>query len=173
MKRNKPLKRIALKRSSSKLKRSRIKKYGSHTHRDYSRKVDYVKALRNKGEALWKKLGKILHGNECEVKKNYPNIYITHTPVIQGDHCISRMNKYFFLDIRNHSSVCAGCNSAKSGDNKSVARAIDDIVKKRHPEWFKDAVWLDQTREANPNWHNPVWLEEQIKDLEEKLNELP
>ena len=161
------MKRSPLVRKPCKLKRSRLKKYGALTHRKYSRKTNYVKALQNKAESLWKKAGKLLHGNECEVKKNFPELNLIHTNVIQGDHCISRRNKYFFLDVNNHSSVCSSCNSAKSYGNNSVDRAIDDIVRKRNPEWFKDAVWLDQTCEANPNWGQVWYLEEKIQDLEE------
>ena len=137
------MKRSWIKRKPCKLKRRKLKKYGALTHRKYSRKANYVKALQNKSESLWKKAGKLMHGNECEVKKNFPELNLIHTDVIQGDHCISRMNKYFFLDINNHSSVCSSCNAAKSYGNKSVDRAIADIVRGRKPEWFRDDVWLD------------------------------
>ena len=164
------MKRSYIKRKTP-LKRTRLKKYGQFTHRDYSVKKDYVKGLKNKAERLWKQLGKLLHGNECEVKKNYPELNMTHTPEIQGDHCISRANKYLFFDIRNHSSICSACNEAKGFGSKSISRAVDEIVKKRHPEWFKDAVWLDQTREANINFSQVWWLEEIVKDLEEMIIE--
>lgn len=172
------MKRTALKRQPCKLKRSNLRrkppkprKYGEYTTRNFTRKKDYVKALQTKAENLWKKIGKILHGNECEVKKNYPKINIVHTDVIQGDHCISRRNKYFFLDLNNHSSVCSACNQAKCFGNKSVHRAIDRIVKNRNPEWYKSAVCLDMSGEPNTNWGQVWWLEEKIKDLEEKLKE--
>lgn len=157
----------------SRLKRSYIKrkKYGQSTHRDYSRKIDYVKALQNKAEALWKKLGKLLHGNECEVKNKYPHISIEHTDIIQGDHCITRANKYFFFDIRNHSSVCSACNQAKHYKTRGVDEAITELVKARDPKWYKDALWLHQTREANPSFSQVWWLEEIITDLEEQIKE--
>ena len=168
-----PLKRKSCNLKRSPLKRKPIRKYGGGlTHRKYSRKIDYVKALKNKAENLWKEAGLLLHGNECEVKKNYPEINIIHTPEIQGDHCISRSNKYFFLDINNHSSVCSSCNQAKSFDNKSVSRAIDEIVRKRNPQWFKDAIWLDRTCEANVNFSKVWWLEEKIEDLKFIIEEL-
>lgn len=152
-------------------KRKPVRKYGgTFTHRKYKRKDDYVKGLQRKAEELWKKAGKLLHGNECEVKKAYPQANILHTNVIQGDHCIIRGNKYFFLDVRNHSSICSACNKAKGFGNRSISRAVDDIVEKRHPAWFRDAVWLDQTKEANPSWRNPIWLEEKIQDLQDIIS---
>ena len=135
----------------------------------YSRKTDYIKALQKKAERLWKEAGLLIHGKQCEVKKYFPDLRITHTPIIQGDHCISRANKYFFLDINNHSSVCSSCNQAKAFGNKSVQRAIDEIVEKRNPGWFESAVWIDQTHEPNLSWKDPIWLEEKIKDLEELI----
>lgn len=170
------MKRSNLQRKPCQLKRSNLrrkpKKYGKLTFKDYSVKKDYVKALQTKAENLWKKIGKLLHGNKCEVQENYPGINITHTDIMQGDHCISRRNKYFFLDTNNHSTACSACNQAKAFGNKSVHRAIDEIVKKRNPKWFKEAVWLDQTCEANPNWGQVWWLEEKIQDLEDELKEL-
>ncbi len=166
----KPFKRKPCNLKRSNLKR-KPKKYGKLTFRKYSRKTDYVKALQNKAEALWKKAGKLLHGDECEVKKNYPELKITHTDVIQGEHCISRRNKYFFLDINNHSSACSACNQSKHYKSKSVDRAIEEIVKKRNPQWYKDAVWIDQTREANPSWSQVWYLEEKIADLEEIIRQ--
>ncbi len=161
-----------LKRTNIKRKPPKQRKYGEHTARNFTRKKDYVKALQTKAENLWKKIGKILHGDECEVKKNYPKINITHTEIMQGDHCISRRNKYFFLDLNNHSSVCSACNQAKCFGNKSVHRAIDQIVKNRNPEWYKSAVHLDMSGEANVNWGQVWWLEEQIDDLLSMIDEI-
>lgn len=154
-----------------KLKRKTLKYGGKFTKRKYSTSREYVKALQKKAERLWKELGKLLHGNECEVKKNFPELRITHTKIIQGEHCISRRNKYFFLDINNHSSACSSCNQAKSYGNKSVHRAIDEIVQKRNSEWFKNAVWLDQSGEPNTKWGKVWWLEEKVEDLEEMIKE--
>jgi len=53
--------------------------------------------------------------------------------------------------------------------NKSVSRAIDELVKKRDPEWFENAVWLDQSGEPNINYSKRWWLEEKIADLEKQL----
>ena len=165
------LKRTGLKRSPFKLKRSSLKKYGQSTHRDYSRKPDYVKALKNKAEILWKKVCHKKYGSFCHVKRYYPHIDIVHTETIQIDHCISRANKYFFFDIRNGLPVCDSCNQAKHYKLKSVDRAIEEMVRTRDIQWYKDAVWLDQSGEANLNCSSIWWLEEKIKDLEEQLNE--
>ena len=156
-----------MKRTSLKRKPKKPKKYGELTFRNFSNKKDYVKALQKKAEKLWKEVGKLLHGNECEVLKNFPELNITHTNIIQGDHCISRKNKYFFLDVRNNSRICSACNQAKAFGNKSVQRAVDKIVEKRNPEWFKQAVWLDMSGEPNVNFSQVWYLEEKIKDLEE------
>jgi hypothetical protein len=55
---------------------------------------------------------------------------------------------------------------------KSVHRAIDEMVEKRNPEWFKKAKALDQRKSANPNFNKVWWLEEKIdelKEIEQKL----
>jgi len=160
------MKRSPLKRKTG-LKRKTTKKYGGkYTFRKYSVKKDYVKALKNKAEELWKKAGKLLHGNECEVKKNFPWINIIHTDIMQGDHCISRANKHFFFATNNHSTVCSACNQAKCFDNKSIARAIDIIVRNRNALWFDNAVTEDQKGEPNYNFSKVWWLEEQMLVLE-------
>ena len=161
-----------LKRSYIKRKPLKRKKYGQLTHRSYSRKPDYVKALKTKAERLWKEVCHKLYGSYCHVKRHYPHIDIAHTDTIQIDHCISRANKYFFFDIRNGLPVCDSCNQAKHYKLKSVDRAIEEMVKNRDPKWYEIAVWLDQSGEANLNFSKICWLEEQIKDLEEQLNDI-
>jgi len=136
-------------------------------------KRNKVKTLKNKAEKLWKEVCLLKYGKYCHVKKHAPHIKIKHTEVIQIDHCISRANKYFFLDINNGLPVCSSCNRAKCYKQKGIDEAITEMVKKRNPKWYKDALWLHQTREANPNFSKVWWLEEVIKDLEElkELNE--
>lgn len=166
------MKRSPLKRKTP-LKRKSLKKYGGqHTFRKYSVKKDYVKALKNKAEELWKKAGKLLHGYECEIKKFFPEVNIIHTDIMQGDHCISRSNKHFFFDINNHSTVCSACNQAKCFDNKSVARAIDIIVRARNPEWYVEALEQDMSGKPNYNFSKVWWLEIQIQTLNDIIKEL-
>lgn len=128
-----------------------------------------IKSLKLKAEKLWIKVCLLKYGEFCYVKKYYPHINISHTETIQIDHCISRKNKYFFLDIKNGLPVCSGCNLAKSWGNKSVGRAIDEMVKNRHPKWFENALWLDMSGEPNPSFSKRWWLEQQIGDLEDEL----
>ena len=136
------------------------------------KKLKSIKSLKNRAERLWKELAFKKWGRFCYVQKYYPHIKTRHTSTLQIDHCISRRNKYFFLDIRNSLVVCSSCNFAKSVGNKSVSRAIDEIVKKRNPKWFKDAVWLDMQGEPNVNFSKRWYLEEIITDLENEMKEL-
>jgi len=46
------------------------------------------------------------------------------------------------------------------------------MVEKRNPEWFKNAIWLDQTGEPNVNFSKIWWLDEKIQDLQNELNNL-
>jgi len=131
-----------------------------------------IKTLKNKAERLWKEVCYLRYGRFCYVKRYYPYIKISHTDVIQIDHCITRGNKYFFLDPNNGTPVCSACNQAKCYGNKSVSRAIDEIVEKRNPEWYKSAVWLDQAGEPNANFSKKWWLEEKVVELEEELKRL-
>jgi len=128
-----------------------------------------VRALQKRAEELWKEVCALKYGKFCWVQRYHPEIKVTHTDTIQIDHCITRANKYFFFDVWNGTPVCSGCNMAKCYDNKSVARAIDEMVEKRNPAWYKDAIWLDQTGEPNINFSKIWWLEEKITDLENEL----
>lgn len=108
-------------------------------------------------------------GKECQVEKEFPFIPVTHTKVFQVDHCITRVNKYFFVDHRNGTVVCSACNMLKNMNMKSIDRAIDYIVKKREGTMFFDAmVNMDMAMEPNTNWGNISWLEEQIEKLKEE-----
>ena len=142
------------------------RKWGDFTHRRFDSKADYRKALQNKAERLWKKAGKLLHGNECEVKKNYPEINVNHTDIMQGEHCFSRSIKQLFFDINNHSTACSTCNQQKMLGNEKVKRAIDEIVKKRNPEWFEAAIRIMLSCEAENNYGQVWWLEDRIRDLQ-------
>jgi len=131
-----------------------------------------VKTKQNKAIKLWKEVCYLRDGRYCHVQRNYPFIKISHTDVIQVDHCITRSNKYFFLDTWNGLPICSACNQAKCFGNKSISRAIDKMVEKRNPEWFKNAIWLDQTGEPNVNFSKIWWLDEKIQDLQNELNNL-
>ena len=131
-----------------------------------------IKSLKAKAEHLWKEACLLKWGAYCHVKKHYPHIKVRHTSTIQIDHCISRSNKYFFLDVWNGLPVCSGCNYAKNYKVKSVDRAINEMVKNRNPKWFEDAIWLDMSGEPNVNFSKRWYLEEKILDLEIELKKL-
>lgn len=130
-----------------------------------------VKTLKNKAERLWKEACALKYGKYCHVQRYYPHLKLRHSSTIQIDHCISRANKYFFFDVRNGLPVCSSCNLAKCMKNKSVDRAIDEMVRNRDTKWFDDAVWVDQSKEPNVNFGKRWWLEEKIQDLETIIND--
>ena len=137
-----------------------------------TKKKPTIKSLKRKADHLARDVAFLKYGKFCHVQRFYPHIKVTHSAVFQADHCISRKNKYFIYDVRNLLPVCRKCNSAKSWKNKSVDRAINEIVEKRDPQWYADAVWLDQTHEANVNFSKRWYLEEKILDLENELKRL-
>lgn len=132
-------------------------------------KKSNLKKLQDKAESLWKELIR-KRDKVCQLHKHFPKIAIPCSEVLQADHCISRRNKHFFLDPRNGTLICRNGNMAKSLDNKSISRAIDEIVKLREgSEFFNMAVSVDQTHRPNLNWKDPLWLEFQISRLEKEI----
>ena len=131
-----------------------------------------VKTLQNKCERIWKDICYLKYGRFCHVKKFHPYIRLAHTTTIQIDHCITRANKHFFLDIWNGLPVCNSCNRAKSFKQKSVDIAIDEMVRKRNPEWYENAIRIDQTMKPNLHFSKIWWLEEKKLELEKELNKL-
>jgi uncharacterized Zn finger protein (UPF0148 family) len=106
------------------------------------------------------------------VQKLYPTIDIYHNGALQIDHCITRGNKHFFFDHRNGTVVCATCNRAKHFKQKSIGRAIDEIVSKREGKYFDKMVEVDQTMEPNHGWKKVWWLEKQHRALKRVLRRL-
>jgi uncharacterized Zn finger protein (UPF0148 family) len=128
--------------------------------------------LVKKAEALWKEICYLRDGRQCQVQKYYPEIRMAHESVLQVDHCISRGNKHFFFNPKNGTVVCRSCNRAKKYKQKSVDRAIDEIVQKREGiEWFNKAVEFDKTGTPNLGWGKIWWLEEIVESLERVLVE--
>jgi len=131
------------------------------------RKKSKVEVLKARAEDLWKEICHLRDGEGCQVKKNFPEINIIHNEIYQIDHCLTRANKWYFLDVRNGTKVCSSCNLAKKNDNKSVARAIDEIVIKREgKEFFDEMIKKDQSGSPNLNFSRAWWLEDKIKGLE-------
>ncbi len=132
------------------------------------KKKSNLRKLQDKALNLFKEVCYLRDGKQCMVKKYFPWIQIAHTEVFQVDHCISRQNKWLFIESKNGTVVCSTCNRAKGFKQKSIERAIDDIVKRREGEdWFKKMVEIDQKMSPNPGWQEFNWIEEQIKILEE------
>jgi hypothetical protein len=145
---------------------------GKYTYRRYSNLKKYIKGLHNVAYKLWKEICYKRDGEFCHIQRYYPQIEVPHSNIIQVDHCFSRGNKHLFYDVWNGLPICGNCNGAKSNQMKSVHRAIDEMVEKRNPEWFKKAKALDQRKSANPNFNKVWWLEEKIdelKEIEQKL----
>lgn len=134
---------------------------------------DKKKTLFNKASKLWKEIAFARDGKECQVKKHFPNLRIMHTEILQVDHCISRNNKNLFFEPANSTVVCSACNMAKGFKNKSVDRAIDEIVINREGGLaFGMMVEVDQSGQPNHLWGKIDWLEQVIKNLEHKLIEV-
>jgi len=134
------------------------------------KKIPSIKSLQKKAESLWKEYCLLRDGRFCRVRLHYPELKITHSDIYQVDHCISRQNKHTFLEVANGTVICSNCNLAKNNKNKSVDRAINEIVIKREgKEVYERMVELDQSCGANFNWSKRWWLEGQIKILEEMI----
>jgi len=129
--------------------------------------------LQTKCENLWKKIIELRDGRACKVKKLYPEINLTHSNVLQADHCFTRGNKHLFLDPANGTMVCSSCNMAKHYDNKSVKRAVDMIVRRRVGEnKWEEMLACDMRMGPNYNWNKIWWLEERLEILERALADL-
>lgn len=135
-----------------------------------AKKLPSIKSLQNKAERLWKEYCYLRDGKRCLVHFYFPHIQIIHTDVYQVDHCITRGNKSTFLEVANGTVVCSACNAAKNFKNKSVDRAINEIVIKREGlDVYNRMVEQDQSCSAFPNWRNRDWLEKQIEILTEMI----
>ena len=129
--------------------------------------------LHERANKLWKEYAFLRDGKECQVKKRFPHIQIAHTKVLQVDHFITRGNRNLFYDTRNSTVVCGSCNFAKKFKQKSVDRAIDDIVKQREGEdVFNEMVEKDHRNAPNSNWTRIWYLEEIIIGLNSQINYL-
>ena len=133
------------------------------------RKKSHIKELEDRAAELWKDVCFQRDGRECMVKKYYPEIDLHHAGPLQVDHCITRANKHLFFESRNGTVVCSSCNRAKHFKQKSIGRAIDDIVKKREGKFFNLMVKIDQRMTPNIGWKKIWWLEEIITQLEKEL----
>ena len=106
-------------------------------------------------------------------KRFKKEIEIKHTRTLQVDHCITRANKHLFYEPKNGTIVCSSCNRAKGFGQKSIHRAIDQIVIEREGlECFNEMVELDQKKTANPNFNKIWWLEEVEKKLLKQLEKM-
>lgn len=131
-----------------------------------------IKKLQKLCEDKWKEVILARDGASCQVKRFHPDIEITHTTTFQADHCFTRANKLLFLDVRNGTMVCSSCNRAKGFGQKSISRAIDDIVKGREGYGFNEMYDIDKQKSANVNWSNRDWLESQLRRLTDELKSI-
>lgn len=99
----------------------------------------------------------------------FPNLRIAHTQIFQVDHCITRKCSWTFFMPENGTVVCSACNMAKGFNNKSISRAIDEIVIRREgQDKFDSMVALDRMKKANRDFRKVWYLEEIIEKLEVK-----
>ena len=69
--------------------------------------------------------------------------------------------------------ICSSCNQAKGFNNKSIHRAVDEVVKHREGAGvFADLVALDMAKSVNENWNKRWWLEEQLERLKREREEI-
>ena len=130
------------------------------------KKLKSIKSLKNKAERLWKDVCYRRDGKECVVRKNFPEIRIRHTQILQVDHYIGRSNKHLFLEPSNGTVVCNSCNQAKHYNRLGVREAIRQIVINREGQDIVNRmVALAQTQTANADFSKRWWLEGQIEKL--------
>ena len=136
------------------------------------KKLSHVKQLQKDCNELWKECVSLRDGPGCKVKEIYPEIALAHSGPLQADHCFTRSNKHLFFDIANGTVVCSSCNMAKHYDNKSVKRAVDEIVKAREgaTKW-NEMLECDMKMGPNHNWNKLWWLQEIKEELEDALKQ--
>lgn len=130
------------------------------------KKLPSISKLKTRAENLWKEIAFLRDGNSCQVWKKFPSILVSHTNILQVDHVFSRKDKNLFLSISNSLVICSGCNMNKHYQNKSVHRAVDQIVAKREGlEKFQEMKRINESMKPNVNFSKRWWLEDQIKSL--------
>ena len=126
-----------------------------------------VKKLQLKSEELWKQICFKRDGRECQVRKFFPSLRITHSDVLQVDHAFSRRHKVLFTDISNGTVVCRNCNMNKRY-NDTIRFSIYDIVKKREGEDIFERMREQVSAMAVfKNWGRIGWLETNVAILED------
>lgn len=132
-----------------------------------------LKKLQDRALDLWKEHAYTRDGRRCMVKKYFPGAGISHTEIMQVDHCFSRSNKHLFIDTRNSTVVCGACNMAKGFGQKSIGRAIDSIVQLREgKESWEEMLAIDRAKMSNSNWGSIPWVEKQIEKISKELESL-
>jgi len=124
------------------------------------------KQLQIKAEKIWKEICLLRDGRECQVKKNFPELNISHSEIIQVDHLIERGWKRTFVEIANGTVVCSYCNSNKRY-NSAIAKAIETIRRNREGDDVIDLMFEERGRgTAFVEWSRVGWLEDKIDVLE-------
>lgn len=131
------------------------------------------KSLQRKAEDLWRQFAYKRDGRECQVKKYYPELTLTHSPVLQVDHFFPRADKNLFFDTSNTTVVCANCNYLKScGSRQStqIQMALQQIVLRREGEKkFYEMCETNNQGIPNREWGREDYFRGIIQGLEEKL----
>lgn len=129
--------------------------------------------LYKKAYGLWKEICFKRDGRICQVQKYYPHLNMIHNEVLQVDHFVRRDIKYLHLDPRNGTVVCSVCNGSKKWDRKCVGKYIDLIVLKREgSEAFNEMMAIGNINAPHLEWFNQDYMENKVKELENKLKEI-
>ena len=125
-----------------------------------------LKKLQAKAEKLWKEVCLKRDGKECQVRKYYPSVPISHTEIMQVDHCFSRNDKNLFIVPENGTVICSTCNMLKGFGQKGVDYMVHEIVKKREGVAKHDEMLMIHLhKNGNPGWKLIPWVEKEIENL--------
>lgn len=122
-----------------------------------------VKKLQKACEKMWKEACIARDGRKCKVKEYITGI--THTEIIQVDHCFSRSIKALFLDVSNGTVVCSGCNMQKNFSS-GIDKIIDKIVRDREGvEKFDLMLKIALEHKPFKDFTNIEWLTSRLDYL--------
>ncbi len=137
------------------------------------KKKSNLKKLQDQALNLWKEYCLKRDGGICQVRKHYPSVPISHTNVMQSDHCFSRNDKNLFLDPANSTCICSGCNMLKGFGQKGVDYMVHEIVKKREGvKKHDEMLMIHLHKNGNPGWKLIPWLEIEIDKLTRLIDRL-
>lgn len=132
-------------------------------------KLPTIKKLQWQAENLCKEIVLKRDSGVCQVQRLYPHVKLSHSSVMQGDHCFSRSYKELFLDLANWTLLCSCCNAAKGPwrDNVVMTLVNEIVIKREGVDVFNRMMEVAQKKEGFTLWSKRHWLEEQIQILKE------